>query len=57
MKAIWSSCTRAFSLPGLRRKRGREEDLSQANVIPESKRAKVGPPKTTKSVDVDGELY
>jgi hypothetical protein len=55
MKAIWSSCTRAFSLPGIRRKRGREDDPSDAEH--KKKKAKGELQKIVKNVDVDGELY
>jgi len=41
MKAIWSTCARAFSLPGLGRKRNRGDEDEQT-VLPDSKRAKVG---------------
>jgi len=41
MKAIWSTCARAFSLPGLGRKRSRGDDAPEETVLPESKRAKV----------------
>jgi hypothetical protein len=58
MKAIWSTCARAFSLPGLKRSRGDEgPDL----IIPASKRAKSAYSKSMKmknvDVDVDGESY
>ena len=39
MKAIWSTCARAFSLPGLGKKRNRGDEQT---VLPDSKRAKVG---------------
>jgi hypothetical protein len=56
MKAIWSTCARAFSLPGL--KRSREDDAPDL-VIPESKRAKSEHSEIMKmkKVDVDGESY
>jgi len=41
MKAIWSTCARAFSLPGLGKKRNRG-DGDELTVLPDSKRAKVG---------------
>jgi hypothetical protein len=54
MKAIWSSCARAFSLPGLKRTR---EDDAPGLVIPGSKRAKSEHSKIMKNVDDDGESY
>jgi hypothetical protein len=56
MKAIWSTCARAFSLPGLKRSRGDDEpDM----VMPGSKRARSEHFKIMKmkNVDVDGESY
>jgi hypothetical protein len=54
MKAIWSTCARAFSLPGLKRSRG---DDAPDLVIPGSKRAKSDHSKIMKNVDIDGESY
>jgi hypothetical protein len=56
MKAIWSTCARAFSLPGLGKKRIRGEDAPDL-VIPDSKRAKSEHSKIMKNVDDDGESY
>lgn len=54
MKAVWNTCARAFSLPGLANKRGREEDAP--DVLPEKKKkkAKVGRPE---KLEVDGMFY
>jgi hypothetical protein len=58
MKAIWSTCARAFSPPGLKRSRG---DDAPDLIIPGSKRAKSEHSKSmeTKNVDDDddGESY
>jgi hypothetical protein len=56
MKAIWSTCARAFSLPGLKRSRG---DDAPGLIIPDSKRAKSEHSKILKmkNVDDDGESY
>jgi hypothetical protein len=54
MKAIWSTCTRGFSLPGLKRSR---EDDAPGLVIPGSKRAKSEHLKIMRNVDIDGESY
>lgn len=52
MKAIWSTCARAFSLPGLGKKRGRADDISQeGDVLPESKKPKMGQTNDGKSTD------
>jgi hypothetical protein len=56
MKAIWSSCASAFSLPGLKRSRGDDEpDM----VMPGSKKANSEHFRITKmkNVDDDGESY
>jgi len=50
MKAIWSTCARAFSLPGPGQKRNRENDISEEAILPQSKKPKMGETN-------DGELY
>jgi len=42
MKVIWSNCARAFSLPGMGKKRTRGDDAQEETVLPESKKPKMG---------------